>query len=1088
MGQQGGPVRRPGFVARRAGARAVLWTALLASAAQGAPPSAPTAPTPPDGASGIGSDPLLCVEVSDPQAEPLGVEFFGRDLTAVSSPDFSLVFLPDTQFYSESYPQLFDSQVRWIVENREALGIAFVSHAGDLVENSLAPLEWQIASRALARLEDPAATSLPDGIPYGISVGNHDNRGNAGTLTNQSGGTASLKYNETFGIERFLGRAYYGGHFGANNDNTYQLFRASGMDFIAIHLEYDTADAALRLAVLDWADGLLKSHPDRRAILTSHYLLDPAGNFGDGTVFAGNQGRATYEALKDNPNLFLMLCGHLWNNPHRSDTYEGHTIHTMMANYQHWENGGNGYLRLLTFSPSRNEIVVQTYSSWLDQYVTNSVEQFSVPYDMEGGIPFRPIGSLGGIPSGSTACLPWPGRENGGRYEWFVRVSDGTATTVGARSIFTSDGSCATPADCDDGDPCTTGACLASVCSIGPIPGCCVTDADCDDGNPCTGDSCQASTCVRSNVAAPCTDHDPCTIDDACELGVCSGAPLDCDDGNACTADSCVDGACVADYDPVGACCEADGDCDDGDGCTTDRCFPGGSCANERDPGCCWSEGECDDSDPCTAGACPSNRAAVYLDGLGAHVGMGSLVASENLTLDSREFTIEAWFEWEGGGATAATSAASGDGGGIVAYPLLAKGRDKQDLDRQADINYFLGIREPGHVLAADFEEHATGSAPGLNHPVSGRTVITTGAWHHAAATYDGCCWQLYLDGQTETDGTSCPAEPPNYESLAHFAIGTALLDTGASAGAFHGRLDEVRVWRRALGPSEIQAAMNRAIPFDPDLLGRWGLDEGAGYVARDSTGHGRDGKLVLAQWERADSAPALGARSCSSVPRAGCCHVAGDCEDANACTADSCVGNECRNLYAPVDGCCVRDADCEDGDPCTASVCDATGRCAHPTLDTDRDGATDCTDRDDDNDAVPDACDNCPATSNPGQANRDRDSAGDSCDLDDGWIQLACDPTGAVVWDAETGFGAFNVYAGDLALLSSDGSYTQGPGSSELAARICGQSVPLWPWPGVPDPGRIAFALVAGVTPAGEGSLGVDGADRERTNDHPCP
>ena len=40
----------------------------------------------------------------------------------------------------------------------------------------------------------------------------------------------------------FLPYNYYGGHYGANNDNHYDLFSASGMDFIVIYFEYDDDD------------------------------------------------------------------------------------------------------------------------------------------------------------------------------------------------------------------------------------------------------------------------------------------------------------------------------------------------------------------------------------------------------------------------------------------------------------------------------------------------------------------------------------------------------------------------------------------------------------------------------------------------------------------------------------------------------------------------------------------------------------------------------------------------------------------------------------------------------------------------------
>ena len=58
--------------------------------------------------------------------------------------------------------------------------------------------------------------------------------------------------------------------------------------------------------MLAWANGVLQTYANRRAIVVSHYLMET----GTSTAF-GNQGQATYDALKGNPNLFMMLAGHL---------------------------------------------------------------------------------------------------------------------------------------------------------------------------------------------------------------------------------------------------------------------------------------------------------------------------------------------------------------------------------------------------------------------------------------------------------------------------------------------------------------------------------------------------------------------------------------------------------------------------------------------------------------------------------------------------------------------------------------------------------------------------------------------------------
>src|SRR5206468_2963254 len=77
-------------------------------------------------------------------------------------------------------------------------------------------------------------------------------------------GASTAFYNQYFGVSRFQNRGYYGGHFGSNNDNWYDLFSASGMDFIVISFEFDpTHDAD----VLAWADQLLTTYSNRRAHL-----------------------------------------------------------------------------------------------------------------------------------------------------------------------------------------------------------------------------------------------------------------------------------------------------------------------------------------------------------------------------------------------------------------------------------------------------------------------------------------------------------------------------------------------------------------------------------------------------------------------------------------------------------------------------------------------------------------------------------------------------------------------------------------------------------------------------------------------------
>jgi len=180
-------------------------------------------------------------------------------------------------------------------------------------------------------------------------------------------------------------------------------------------------------------------------------------------------------------------------------------------------------------------------------------------------------------------------------------------------------------------------------------------------------------------------------------------------------------------------------------------------------------------------------------------------------------------------------------------------------------VNYFLGILEPDHVLAADLEEHRSGPNPHLNHPVYGTTVIDTGVWHHAAVTYNGTCWQLYLDGLPETDGTNCPAVPPADESLHFFSVGAGQGWEGILMGSFEGKIDEVRVWNRALDQSEIQARMHAQVVAHPNLLGRWSFDDLG--LAPDTTGNENIGVIVGTALETEDLVDLGGSECVNRTP-----------------------------------------------------------------------------------------------------------------------------------------------------------------------------------------------------------------------------
>jgi hypothetical protein len=324
------------------------------------------------------------------------------------------------------YPNIFLSQTQWIVANKDALNIAFVSHYGDCVQNGdQFESEWQNADAALNQLE---TVMLPDGIPFGVAVGNHDQ-----TPVGNADGTTNF-YNQYFGEARFTGRTYYGGHYGSNNDNHYEYFSASGLDFIIINLEYDNSPDQV---ILDWADNLLTTHANRRAIVITHHLLGSITNSDSFSV----QGQAIYDALKDHSNLFLLLGGHIAKEGQRTDIDNGNSVHSLLASYASRMNGGDGWLRIHEFVPASNVIYVKTYSPYIDQYETDGDSQFSLIYNMTESIkePFSLLTTINNVTSENTAYYSWKGLNGGSTYQWYVEVDDGSTTTTGQIWSFSTD-------------------------------------------------------------------------------------------------------------------------------------------------------------------------------------------------------------------------------------------------------------------------------------------------------------------------------------------------------------------------------------------------------------------------------------------------------------------------------------------------------------------------------------------------------------------------------------------------------------------------------------------------------------------------
>lgn len=387
------------------------------------------------------STPTLKVGVTNLASSPVTVTLHGREAaTPPPGPDFTMVVLPDSQNYAAEInggkKEMWIAQSEWMITNRIARNLAYVAHLGDICQsgdllssgaNNLT--EWRNITNAMYRIENPARTLRQHGMPYGMAVGNHDQE----PIGDPTGTT--IFYNRYFGVSRFLGRDYYGGNYGTNNNNHFDLFSASGLDFIVLYFEYDPG---ANPAVLAWASEVLRTNAHRRIIAVTHYMGTAAT-----PSSLSAQGGAIYNLLKTNANLFLLLGGHVCGSDNqgegsRTDIYNGRTVHTLISDYQCRTNGGNGMLRLMEFSPSNNMVLVQTFSPWTGEYETDENSEFYFNYNLQRpgipgapGTPYVVLSTQTNTPPGNTNSHVWTGLPTERTFEWYVTVADalGNITT-----------------------------------------------------------------------------------------------------------------------------------------------------------------------------------------------------------------------------------------------------------------------------------------------------------------------------------------------------------------------------------------------------------------------------------------------------------------------------------------------------------------------------------------------------------------------------------------------------------------------------------------------------------------------------------
>ena len=333
---------------------------------------------------------------------------------------FTIVFLPDTQKYTRRLKKdskgnivkmnneldIFPDQLKWIQDYKDKYNIKAVIHLGDITDRN-AQIAWQHASNSYAKYID-----VMD-LPYTVAPGNHDylqcKSNDVGDISKNCKGSNGSPYSRTaskfddkksgnFNNSRakLKDRKWFKGF--KDVGNSYITFKAANIDFLVVALEFMP-----RKEVIDWANNVIKDHPNHKVIIESHAYLYPhkhnqctskpkmnaSGQFTDsyseikdsylkgfGKTSKGGDYMFEHLVAKHN-NIILVVNGHHTGSCFRLNKgNNGNTVAEMIVDYQ-GENGvagtcestvanggaGTGWFRMLKFDPKNYTITATSTSS-----------------------------------------------------------------------------------------------------------------------------------------------------------------------------------------------------------------------------------------------------------------------------------------------------------------------------------------------------------------------------------------------------------------------------------------------------------------------------------------------------------------------------------------------------------------------------------------------------------------------------------------------------------------------------------------------------------------------------------------------------
>ena len=319
---------------------------------------------------------------------------------------FTVFWITDTQYLSESNPSLFSQMTEWIANNWGLYNGKLVIHTGDLVQTGSHLQEWKNADAAMSVLTS-------SNIPYLWCAGNHDDLVQDDPASGWAGSQfTAFNPSVMSGRINSLGYTQWAGDY-HDGMNTAVTFSANGLNFLVVNLEWNAQPD-----VLAWFEALLgdQRYENHYVIVAPHAYEDAYGSTNDqrwGPTLADFREHLAKIMDAHRYNVFLTLNGHFATDSGYHTPSPVNERNQLMFDRQESTDDpkdpvdssvdnalkvGGATVTLLTFNTKLNSISVKTFDPYGGQYRTGPMDQYILTMYPERG--------LSGLSPNSPLILP----------------------------------------------------------------------------------------------------------------------------------------------------------------------------------------------------------------------------------------------------------------------------------------------------------------------------------------------------------------------------------------------------------------------------------------------------------------------------------------------------------------------------------------------------------------------------------------------------------------------------------------------------------------------------------------------------------